>query len=348
MLLEISQTKIVFMNKKINLRKILYFGFVLVILSVSFQSLLAQPKIELKFREDKTFKIAQFTDLHININSPKLALTLETIKNVLETEKPDLAILTGDVVVAVPAKDGWLALAKVFEDAKTPWAVTLGNHDGEPGITRDQVFELLMSLPYFVGSKGPELSGCGNYTLPIQASDGKTIASVIYCIDSNDYPKDRKISNYDWIRFDQVAWYRNTSDQFKASNKGLPVPSLAFFHIPLIEYKDMAAKGNLVGENKEAVSTSDLNSGLFASMVEKMDVMGVFVGHSHNDNFIGIEHNIALAFGEVTGADGYGQLERGSRIIELNEGIFSFDTWIRTKSGTQFKFNYNNTSSIVK
>ena len=334
------------MNNQFNLRKILTVW--IIILSGFFQLLMAQPKIQLEFRKDKTFKIAQFTDLHFNIGSVKSALTIETIQNVLETEKPELAILTGDVVTAAPAKEGWLALAKVFGDAKTPWAVTLGNHDGEPGITRDQVFELLMTLPYFVGSKGPELSGCGNYALPIKASDGKATASVIYCIDSNDYPKDRKISNYDWIRFDQVAWYRNTSEQFKASNNGLPVPSLAFFHIPLIEYRDMAAKGNLVGENKEAVSTSDLNSGLFASMVEKMDIMGVFVGHSHNDNYIGVEHNIALAFGEVTGADGYGQLERGSRIIELHESKFSFDTWIRIKAGTQFKFNYTNPSIIVK
>ncbi len=335
------------MNKPFYLCKILAVGIILVILS-GFQSLVAQPKIQLEFRKDKTFKIAQFTDLHFDIGSVKSALTIETIKKVLETEKPDLAILTGDVVTAHPAKEGWLALAKVFEDAKTPWAVTLGNHDGEPGITRDQVFELLMTLPYFVGSKGPELSGCGNYALPVKASDGKSTASVIYCIDSNDYPKDRKVSNYDWIKFDQVAWFRNTSEQFTTSNNGLPLPSLAFFHIPLIEYREMAAKGNLVGENKEAVSTSDLNSGLFASMVEKMDIMGVFVGHDHNDNFIGIEHNIALAFGEVTGADGYGQLERGSRIIELHEGKFSFDTWIRTKSGIQFKFNYSNPSIIVK
>jgi len=336
------------MNSTINKRKIITRAIILVIFSISFQTLLAQPQIRLEFRKDKTFKIAQFTDLHFNISSVKSALTIETIQNVLETEKPELAILTGDVVTAAPAKEGWQALAKVFENAKTPWAVTLGNHDGEPGITRDQVFELLMTLPYFVGSKGPELSGCGNYALPVKASEGKVTASVIYCIDSNDYPKDRQISNYDWIRFDQVAWYRNTSDQFKASNNGLPVPSLAFFHIPLIEYREFAAKGNLVGENKEAVSTSDLNSGLFASMVEKMDIMGVFVGHSHNDNFIGVEHNIALAFGEVTGADGYGQLERGSRIIELHEGKFSFDTWIRIKSGTQFKFNYANPSIIVK
>ena len=336
------------MNKRFYIRQILTVGIILIILAGSFLPLVAQPKPELKFRKDKTFKIAQFTDLHFNIGSVKSALTIETIKNTLETEKPELAILTGDVVTAAPAKEGWQALAKVFENAKTPWAVTLGNHDGEPGITRDQVFELLMTLPYFVGNKGPELSGCGNYALPIKASDGKATASVIYCIDSNDYPKDRKISNYDWIKFDQVAWYRNMSDQFKASNNGLPVPSLAFFHIPLIEYREMAAKGNLVGENKEAVSTSDLNSGLFASMVEKMDIMGVFVGHSHNDNFIGVEHNIALAFGEVTGADGYGQLERGSRIIELHEGKFSFDTWIWTKSGIQFKFNYANPSIIVK
>lgn len=68
--------------------------------------------------------------------------------------------------------------------------------------------------------------------------------------------------------------------------------------------------------------------------------MGVFVGHDHDNNFIGIEYDIALAFGQVTGADAYGDLERGSRIVELHEGEFSFDTWIRTASDVQFKYNY--------
>jgi hypothetical protein len=300
----------------------------------------AQNKIQFQFRNDHTFKIAQFTDLHWDNNSPQCAATTETIRKVLSSEKPDLAILTGDIVTALPAREGWLAVAKIFADSKIPWAVTLGNHDAEPEITRDQIFELLQSLPWFVGSKGPELYGCGNYSLPVKSSNGKSIASVIYCMDSNDYPIDKKIGNYDWIQYDQVGWYRNTSNQYTAGNNGMPLPSLIFFHIPLMEYKNVVGKETTVGTKNEGVASASLNSGLFASLSEKKDVMGVFVGHDHDNDYISIEHDIALAFGRVTGADAYGDFERGSRIIELHEGEFSFNTWIRTPTKIEYKYNF--------
>ena len=304
------------------------------------ETITAQPKIQLEFRKNKTFKIAQFTDLHLDLKSSGFSVTTETIKNVLETEKPDLAILTGDVVVAVPALEGWKELAKVFAASKLPWAVTLGNHDGEPQVTRDEIFELLVSLPYFVGSKGPELTGCGNYDLPVKSSHTRKVAAVIYCFDSNDYCKDEKFGRYDCIHDDQIGWYTKTSEHYQKGNNRTPVPSLAFFHIPLIEYKNLVAEGKVIGESRETVSSSEINSGLFTAFVNKKDIMGLFVGHDHNDNYVGIWKNIVLGFGEVTGADGYGELERGSRIILLHEGQFSFDTWVRTKSGTKFQFNY--------
>lgn len=300
----------------------------------------AQNQIQFHFRNDHTFKIAQFTDMHWDNNSPKCAATAETIRKVLSVEKPDLAILTGDIVTSTPAEEGWLAVAKIFAEAQMPWAVTLGNHDAEPEITRDQIFELLQPLPYFVGSKGQELYGCGNYSLPIKSSDGKSVAAMIYCMDSNDYPTDKKIGHYDWIQYDQIGWYRSASDKYTAGNNGMPLPSLMFFHIPLVEFNNVTERETTVGKKNEGVASSEINSGLFASLVGKKDVMGVFVGHDHDNDYIGIEHDVALAFGRVTGADAYGDLERGSRIIEMHEGEFSFNTWIRTPSGTQFKYNF--------
>lgn len=52
--------------------------------------------------------------------------------------------------------------------------------------------------------------------------------------------------------------------------------------------------------------------------------MGVFVGHDHDNDFIGIDKGIALGYGRVTGADAYGELTRGARIIELYEDQFKF------------------------
>jgi Predicted phosphohydrolases len=302
--------------------------------------LTAQNSYKFKFRKDRTFRIAQFTDIHWDPNFAENDKTVATINHVLNTEKPDLVVLSGDIVTAPPARKGWDAICAIFEKAKMPFAVVLGNHDAEANITREEIFEYIQKKPYFVGSKGPDLYGCGNYVLPIKSSDDKKVASMIYFLDSNDYPKDKKIGHYDWIHYDQIGWYRATSDGFTAQNNGMPLPSLMYFHIPLIEFNNVVGKETTVGAKNEGIAAGAVNSGMFASLAEKKDVMGVFVGHDHDNNFIGIDHDIALAFGQVTGADAYGDLERGSRIVELHEDEFRFDTWIRTASGVQYKYNY--------
>lgn len=79
---------------------------------------------------------------------------------------------------------------------------------------------------------------------------------------------------------------------------------------------------------------------MFASFLDMRDVMGVFVGHDHDNDFIGIDKGIALGYGRVTGADAYGELTRGARIIELYEDQFKFDTWISTPSGREAAYYY--------
>lgn len=332
-------------NKKLTMKKnqLVVKGkyIMMLIFVISFiYPLTAQTNIQFQFRKDHSFKIAQFTDLHWDNNSANCSKTIETIQYVLTTERPDIAVLTGDIVTAIPAKTGWLAIAKIFNDAKIPWAVTLGNHDAEPGISRIEIFELLETLPYFVGSKGPEIYGCGNYSIPIIASNKKSTAAVIYCMDSNDYPKDKKLGHYDWIHFNQIDWYCKISDKYTSANNKLPLPSIMFFHIPIIEFNNIVGKETTIGIKNEGIASAEINSGIFASMIEKKNIMGLFVGHDHDNDFIGIDHDICLAFGQVTGADAYGKLERGSRIIELHEGKFSFNSWIRTKSGKSFQYNY--------
>jgi len=312
-------------------------GCVLLLLSAFPSKVQAQKHFQ--FKSNKTFRIAQFSDIHWDNNSENCPRTIAVIKNVLKTERPDLAVLTGDIVTASPAEAGWKAIAQPFIDSKTPWAVVLGNHDGEPGPSRDEIFELLTTLPYFAGEKGPELYGCGNYDIPVWSSDNKKVESVLYCIDSNDNTTIIH-KDYDWIHFDQINWYRETSKKYTLQNNNRPLPSLAFFHIPIPEYKEVVGQPSTVGIKNEGVASSHVNSGIFASFLDMKDVMGVFVGHDHDNNYIGIHDNIALAFSEVTGYDTYGDLDRGARIIELKEGEYSFDTWIRTDKGVSFKYNY--------
>ena len=57
----------------------------------------------LKFNADKKFKIVQFTDVHFIYDNPKSDISLERIKEVVDAEKPDLVIFTGDVIYGKPA-----------------------------------------------------------------------------------------------------------------------------------------------------------------------------------------------------------------------------------------------------
>lgn len=296
--------------------------------------------LKLRFNESGQFKIAQFTDLHWVDTSSNTPQTMAVIRRVLETEKPDLAIVTGDVVTAPPAEQGWRAIAKLFADAQMPWALTLGNHDDEAGLTRAEVFALLEGSPYFVGETGPAISGSGNYVLPILASGNDGVAALLYCLDTHNRPSAHKYGHYDWVHFDQVEWYREQSRRYSAGHGGAPLPALAYFHIPIKEYEEVHRKEDKFGTAREGIASSNINSGVFASFIEMGDVMGAFVGHDHDNDYIGMHYDIALAFGRTTGIDAYGELERGSRIVVLHEGERRFDTWIRTPSGTEWTYYY--------
>ena len=52
---------------------------------------------DLKFGEDKKFKIVQFTDVHWKADSIASEEAGERMGEVLDAEKPDLVIFTGDV-----------------------------------------------------------------------------------------------------------------------------------------------------------------------------------------------------------------------------------------------------------
>jgi hypothetical protein len=301
----------------------------------------APDTIQLKFNNEGTFKIAQFTDLHFVDGSPNSATTEATIRYVLETEKPDVAILTGDQAIDMPSANIWPALSRIFEEAQTPFAVVFGNHDAET-ISKDSAFLLLERSPFFIGKRGPEtIHGVGNYILEVQSQASDKTAALLYCLDSNDYTRNNKLGYYDWIHYDQIEWYRQQSKQYTRANNNHPLPALAFFHIPLQEYEQIATSETIVGTKGEGIAPGQINPGMFASFVEMQDVLGVFVGHDHNNDYIGITFDIALAFGRVSGADAYGFLERGARIIELREdNPRFFSTWIRVPSGVEHRFYY--------
>ena len=74
--------------------------FCLALLSFLFCPAQVSP---LQFDKNGEFKIVQFTDVHFKYRNPASDIALKRIGEVLDAERPDLVVFTGDVVYAAPA-----------------------------------------------------------------------------------------------------------------------------------------------------------------------------------------------------------------------------------------------------
>lgn len=290
----------------------------------------------LKFKAEGTFKIVQFTDVHRTYGDEGDAAAMELMKEVLDREQPDLVMYSGDLVSGNSiAKnndgDARQIIQEVIqpaEERRLPWTVTFGNHDGEGNADNRELLHALQQHEGCLAVAGPEeISGIGNYVLEIagHAEGDARPAACIYCFDSGDRSP---LGGWDWIKRDQVAWYIDES-QRRTQQHGGPLPSLAFFHIPLQEYNEVWDQHVCYGTKWEKVCCPDINTGLFAAMVEMGDVMGTFCGHDHTNDYYGDLHGIRLAYGRSTGGYSKHGFEHGARVIVLREGLRGFDSWIR-------------------
>ncbi len=252
----------------------------------------------LEFNGEGKFKIAQFTDVHLDLGNPyrqaQAEKTIAQMRYILDAERPDLVVFTGDVVTGKPAAEGWKRVLAPVAERNLPFCVVLE----------------------IAGKKSP--------------------AALLYCLDSHDYSTVEGIDGYGWFTQDQIRWYRDRSAAYTGANGGKPLPALAFFHIALPEY--VAAWRNPdnthIGRAAEDECPGELNPGMFAAMVESGDVTGVFVGHDHDIDYVVAEKGIALGYGRFSGDDTtYNNLRPGVRLLVLTEGERGFETWIHERDG---------------
>ena len=260
------------------------------------------------------------------------------MNEVLDAEKPDLVIYTGDVIFGRPADKGMRRALEPTIKRGIPFAVTFGNHDDEVGMSRKELFDFIKDMPGNLTSTVEGLSGVTNFILPVKASDGSKDAAVLYVFDSNSYSTLKGVKGYGWIKHDQVQWYMNESKKYTEANGGTPLTALSFFHIPLPEYHEAVRNEGsfMIGTRKENACAPEINTGLFAAMKEAGDVLGVFVGHDHVNDYAVSWKGIMLCYGRFTGGKTvYHDMPggNGARVIELTEGVRQFRSWIRLKDG---------------
>ena len=293
---------------------------------------------ELKFHTDGTFKIIQFTDLHYQGNEAS-QIVIENINKALDAENPDLVIFTGDVVLQKPVAEKFKDVLQPLISRKIPYAVLWGNHDQEHDLTREDLQKMIEKQPYNIGFKAQGIPGESNFILPVKSSGSNKPGAVLYCIDSQAYSTLSDIPDYGWISHEQVMWYINESTRLTKGNGGKPLPALAFYHIAVPEFNiavsDEAAP--MIGWRMEKPCSPYINTGFFAATKIAGDVMGHFVGHDHDNDYVVNWQNVYLGFGRFSGGKTtYSNIpgSPGARVFILTDGKRTFKTYIRLVDGT--------------
>ncbi|MFC5653268.1 metallophosphoesterase family protein [Paenibacillus solisilvae] len=305
---------------------------------------------KMRFRDDGTFVIVQFSDVEFidaddyDPATPEInQMTRATMDCVIEHEKPDLIVFAGDVTASARGRDpiqSFRNAVAAAEEKRIPWAAVFGNHDSEGAVSRQRMHEEQLAHSYCVAEADPpHMSGAGNYSI-VLLDQNDEMAAALYFLDSGDYSSIPSALGYDWIHRDQIDWYVSESRSLSSMNGGSPLPALSFFHIPLPEYQEVWNNHICLGHGFERVSSPRINSGLFTAMVETGDMMGTFAGHDYANDFCGTLHNIRLCYGRSTRYVSYedgirkDRFKTGARVIRLKAGEREFDTWIRQNDGT--------------
>lgn len=289
----------------------------------------------LRFEKSKRFKIAQFTDTHLCLGSEEgrnqAVKTINRLCQVIDAERPNLVVFTGDIVTDSPSTEAWRYLLTAVSERKVPFVVVMGNHDEEQDATKAVMAKVITSFEGNLNTctKDGKLA---DMAIPILSSTSESVESILYFFDSNDYSTIKGVEGYGWLTPDQIDWYRSTQKSVNAKK----TPALAFMHIPFVEHETawLNCSNSRIGRCAERACPGAINTGMFAAMVLCGDVMGVFVGHDHDNDFVVAHHGIALGYGRYSGDNTtYNNLRSGVRIISLEESERRFETWIHESDG---------------
>ncbi|PGH27327.1 hypothetical protein AJ80_01037 [Polytolypa hystricis UAMH7299] len=296
----------------------------------------AAPKIEKptpRIRHDGKFKIMQAADLHLGTGVGKCRepvpemedeskceadpRTLEFVDRLLEEEKPDLVVLTGDQVDGETTPDVETAIFKfadLFIKHKIPYAAIFGNHDDEGNLDRSQLMSILQDLPYSLSEPGPVgIDGVGNYYVEVVGKGSSAHSALtLYMLDTHSYsPDERQYRGYDWIKPNQIEWFKSTSRSLEKDHKAYPYihMDLAFIHIPLPEYRN--TQNYFHGNWSEGSTAPGFNSGFKDALVSE-NVLFVSCGHDHANDYCMLEKDaesrpsLWMCYGGGAGFRGYG------------------------------------------
>ncbi len=192
------------------------------------QTVIAQKELpDLYADEDGDFTVLQFSDTHFTTGvSLSDMLVLQKMENITKKYKPDLVVISGDMID--DGNDGDFnkanvlrTVAGIFEEADQYWSYVPGNNDGINYGTSEDVVAYLSQYEHCLVADIAEVSGGCQYSIDI-ISDDEMTHSLIF-IDTMDYDNDDPDHIYGYVYEDQVNWCKDEINSKKQENSDVYV-----------------------------------------------------------------------------------------------------------------------------
>ena len=263
------------------------------------------------------FVIVTTTDLHFSDDNAQNRKVVEYFTRHIKEVKPDLVILTGDVILGKFQQIEAIQFAQMMEEIGVYWAAVFGNHETreDRGFYKWLLMKSFTDYDHCLCKFGPkELFGYGNYTINILGEGGKH-RQTLFLFDSGRDMLDRDkaayglpadMKGYDFLKKEQIEFYKNETDELM--KKYGHADSMMYMHIAFPEFADVfkATEGGryeptgdyevLYGEQWESVGCSPYNSGMFAAIEEKGTTKAVFVGHDHVNDWCALYKGVYFVY----------------------------------------------------
>ena len=246
------------------------------------------------------------------------------LREIITETKPDLILVTGDIVYGQFDDNGsaFAEFVAFMESFGIPWAPVFGNHENESKMGVDWQCEQFVNAEHCLFVQR-ELHGNGNYTVGIE--QGGKLTRVFFMLDSNGCGEpSKKTQENKQMRIDpgittkQSNWYKGVIAEIKELS---PDTKLSFaFHIQMDVWEDAFALYGTNGsepvfidyaENKREGDFGYIGyehggawdtSGKVWKSLKQLGVDSIFIGHEHANSASIVYEGIRLQYGMKSSA----------------------------------------------
>lgn len=261
------------------------------------------------------FRILQLSDTHFGTPDDEERATDQRsqvlIRELVATHRPDFVFHTGDFINNDKVQPEFGALA-FMNSLGVPWSMVFGNHDhptGEAGQkSLDDYYAALGGATVgFAERKEGGREYC--FRIDLRQDGGQPFASL-FAFNTGGSAIPMKVSA------NQTQWFL---DQIAADAKAsVRTPVLVMQHIPTIEFKEIFEQKLAVGRQGESVCSEIDKGEIFRHYAQSQRVRAVFCGHDHVNDYTGNLQGVTLTYGRCSGFSGYGDWQRGARLIDID------------------------------